>query len=67
MGKRIDDLPLDDRPLKDPAPDPRDTTWFRFIQSVPICATARHSGEHRFEHIFVQPFADPLAHARVHR
>jgi hypothetical protein len=32
MGKRIEDLKLDDRPIEEP--DPRGTAWYRFVQDI---------------------------------
>jgi hypothetical protein len=34
MGKRIDDLPLDDTPLGDGDPDPRASDWYRFSNDI---------------------------------
>lgn len=39
MGKRIEDLPLDDTPISDPPREPephdaRDTDWYKFIVEI---------------------------------
>lgn len=36
MGKRIEDLPLDDTPISrpEPDPDPRGAPWYRFVCEI---------------------------------
>lgn len=35
MGKRPEDLPINDRPIRVPDPiDPRDTEWYQFMQQI---------------------------------
>lgn len=44
MGKRAEDLPLDDTPIQPPEPpDDRDTEWYRFIVEIDDLAS---SGEY---------------------
>ena len=44
MGKRIDQLKLDDTPLGDGAADVRETAWYQFVQEIDdLLATGRYT------------------------